>query len=240
MNLVTGLISFAVFLQNLEMLWLQKYFKACDPWQKNKHGLNQQIYTLVLIFSLVASICVLISPSVAGLSIMLLSTCWISARFGGSFNGGSDFMTFHILAAALLALLFPSYERIALSYVAAQSVMSYFIAGIVKIKSSEWRNGRALPFFLLYANAAHESSTKYWLAKSPILSLIVSWCVIVFELLFPLSLLSPTSAIIFVSLGAVFHLGNVYFFGLNRFFFAWLSSYPAIILLANPLVTGTQ
>jgi hypothetical protein len=33
--------------------------------------------------------------------------------------------------------------------------------------------------------------------------------------------------------GLVFHAGNAYVFGLNRFFFAWLAAYPAIYAIVN-------
>ena len=56
-----------------------------------------------------------------------------------------------------------------------------------------------------------------------------SWGFIVWEILFPFSLLDPRLAAVFCGVAALFHFLVFWFFGLNRFFWAWLCSFPAII-----------
>jgi hypothetical protein len=133
-------------------------------------------------------------------------------------NGGSDTMTMQILLAAFVASLFPHSARMqyaAAAYVAIQLVLSYFVAGVAKLKQHEWRKGRALPQFLGRTGSP-------WLVRS--------WLVMLFECLFPVCLLSPTLTLAFLAFGSLFHLANFYYFGLNRFIFVWLAAYPALLL----------
>ena len=59
----------------------------------------------------------------------------------------------------------------------------------------------------------------------------MSWAVILFELVFPLTLLSRQTLVAGLVVAATFHLANACLFGLNRFFWTWLSVYPAILWL---------
>jgi hypothetical protein len=49
------------------------------------------------------------------------------------------------------------------------------------------------------------------------------------ESLFPLTLLTHAALIIGLSIAAAFHLANASLFGLNRFFWIWLASYPSLL-----------
>jgi hypothetical protein len=60
--------------------------------------------------------------------------------------------------------------------------------------------------------------------------------VILFELAFPLTLLSQEALIAGLVIAAVFHLANAALFGLNRFFWTWLAVYPAILWLQDRLM----
>ena len=91
----------------------------------------------------------------------------------------------------------------------------------------EWRNGSAMTIFLngaIYGplSATHPLRNK-WLA------MLSSWGFIVWEILFPFSLLDPRLAAVFCAVAALFHFLVFWFFGLNRFFWAWLCAFPAII-----------
>src|SRR5581483_232816 len=71
----------------------------------------------------------------------------ICLRWRGTYNGGSDYMTLLILltvSAASLSGDHPRVVSVALGYIAIQSALSYFIAGIAKIRHREWRTGEAL------------------------------------------------------------------------------------------------
>lgn len=183
-------------------------------------------------------------PPTAGalLAILLATSVVTNLRFRGTFNGGSDFMTLVVLTAMLVAALSPAgAHRIqdgSLWYIALHVCASYFVAGWIKILKPHWRSGRALRGFLsttIYAPSAvwrrlHPSS-----AAASAMMLLLAWAVMLWEITFPAALFEPRAAFAALALGVFFHLGNVLFFGLNRFFFAWLAAYPAVIFAAHSL-----
>ena len=69
--------------------------------------------------------------------------------------------------------------------------------------------------------------------RHPILARLGAWSFTVWEGSFPLALLNVRWAWLFCSVAALFHLLVFRFFGLNRFFWAWLSTFPAVIYCAS-------
>ncbi len=114
-------------------------------------------------------------------------------------------------------------------YLCIQVIFSYVIAGLVKVKNSEWRNGQALPNIAKLLRYQVPKTFQLYLNNRNI-SLALSWLVIVFEILFFLPLLFPQSALFFLLFGLLFHFANFYFFGLNRFFWTWLATYPLVLI----------
>ena len=162
-----------------------------------------------------------------GLALLLLF------RWRGAFNGGSDFMTLVGLTGLLIAQLVGAWGdaaagwRAGLWYVALQSVTSYFVSGWVKLLRPEWRSGRALPVFLdsgFYGPLAAQSAYRH-----PGLARAVAWGFTVWEGLFPLALLDARLAAAFCASATVFHFLVFWYFGLNRFFWAWLATFPAVL-----------
>ena len=62
--------------------------------------------------------------------------------------------------------------------------------------------------------------------------------VVLFELAFPLGLLSARLLAVMLALAAAFHLANALLFGLNRFLWTWLSAFPALWWLQGRLFGG--
>jgi len=169
--------------------------------------------------------------------ILWVTSLLANIRFRGSTNGGSDMMLMVVLTAlvvAHLAAASPMVVQGALVYVAAQSVMSYFIAGVVKLINAPWRRGVALASFVATPHFGAPAPLRHQLTR-PTLAFVASWGVMAFECAFPLALTGPRAAALFVALAACFHLGNVAAFGLNRFLLAWSASWPAV-LYASTLV----
>jgi hypothetical protein len=157
----------------------------------------------------------------------------ILIRWRGAFNGGSDFLTLVVLTGLFISQVVGALGNAQLGwqagfwYIAIQAITSYFMSGAVKLLRPEWRNGSAMTIFLngaIYGplSATHPLRNK-WLA------LLGSWGFIVWEILFPFSLLDPRLAAVFCAVAALFHFLVFWFFGLNRFFWAWMCSFPAII-----------
>ena len=188
-----------------------------------------------MLFTARAGLCVLVILGVAapwplvglaGLSLLILH------RFQGPYNGGSDRMGLLALWCLTLSRLLPTNrgQELAFGYLGAQLVLSYFIAGGVKILNPDWRTGRALRDVFQFSTYPVSEDLRRW-ADRPRVLLAMSWAVILFELAFPLTLLSRASLIAGLVVAATFHLANACLFGLNRFFWTWLAVYPAILWL---------
>ncbi len=168
---------------------------------------------------------------------LVISGLWVLHHFQGPYNGGSDRMGLLILSCLCLVSFIPhlQWREYIFGYLALQMVLSYFISGWVKIANPEWRSGRALQdVFRFSAYPVSESVRK--LADRPQLLCLASWAVMLFELLFPMALFAQESLIIALVLAAVFHLANAWLFGLNRFFWIWLASYPSILWLQSRIM----
>ncbi len=165
--------------------------------------------------------------------VLIVSTAGLIARFGGSIGGGSDSMFFQVQIGLLIASLGganPALVRIGLGWIAAQSVLSYFISGWAKLRNHEWRNGVALenllrsdgPYVLLEASRS--------LANSKLMCIALSWLLMLFQFTFPIVLLLPPEArLIMIAAGFAFHVINAAMLGLNRFIWAWAATYPALL-----------
>ncbi len=175
-------------------------------------------------------------PLVGAIALFLIALLLLF-RWRGAFNGGSDFMTLVGLTGLLIAHGVGAWAgmaqgwRAGLWYVALQSVTSYFMSGWVKLLRSEWRSGQALPYFLdtgVYGPLPADSVwRKPWAARA------CAWSFTVWEGCFPLALLDVRLAAVFCAVAAAFHFGVFWFFGLNRFFWAWLLTFPAVLYAAS-------
>jgi hypothetical protein len=193
-----------------------------------------QVHQLHLVLRLCAAVVLGVQGATLPLvGFLFVSNLLILIRWRGAFNGGSDFMTLVVLTGLLIAQVVSVFANPQLGwqagfwYIAIQSITSYFMSGAVKLLRPEWRNGSALTIFLNGAvygplSATHPLRNK-WLA------MLSSWGFILWEVLFPLSLLDPRLAVVFCAVAAFFHFLVFLFFGLNRFFWAWLCSFPAIV-----------
>jgi hypothetical protein len=58
---------------------------------------------------------------------------------------------------------------------------------------------------------------------------LAAWAMLGFECGFPLALVDPVLCGALLAAGACFHLANAIAFGLDRFLWAWLAAYPALL-----------
>lgn len=153
-------------------------------------------------------------------------------RFQGPYNGGSDRMSLLILCCLCLVQFLPTKlgQELVFGYLALQLVLSYFISGWVKIVNPEWRSGQALQDVFRYSAYPVSDSLRKW-ADWPRLLFAMSWAVMLFELIFPLTLFNQATLVVGLIIAATFHFSNACFFGLNRFFWIWLAAYPSILWL---------
>ena len=244
------LLGWNLLLQSIEYLRLRKLDRVGD-WRIQRaevpNALVRQVldmlyrptlYTCMLWLRGALSLALMLGQAGAGSAVLLfLMALLILLRWRGAFNGGSDFMTLVGLTGLLLAHVLGLFTdaanawRVALWYVAVQSLSSYFVSGWVKLMRPEWRSGRALTVFL--DNAVYGPLPANSIYRQPRLAMLCSWGFIGWEGLFPLALLDVRLAAMFCTFAAVFHFLVFWFFGLNRFFWAWLSTFPAILYCAS-------
>jgi hypothetical protein len=154
---------------------------------------------------------------------------------------GSDQMNALIVIPASVAVLCPweSAKSVALFFIAAQASLAYTTSGIAKLISPVWRSGEAIPQILSTLSYGHPLASRA-LGSMRALSLALCWSVILFETLFPLSLLlGLRGTLAILTLGLLFHASCAVLMGLNCFFWSFLATYPAIVLTSTyvrPLV----
>jgi hypothetical protein len=252
LRLIQCLLGWSILLQTLEYFKIRHSFDNQSVWGWSllrkempslprvvlgfldfffdpKRGLNA-----LLVLRLVASLS-LMSAWGGGLFIPCLFVLQVLLlfRFRGAFNGGSDFMTLVVLSGLVIHLVLASspwfvYAAPAgLGYIGIQLLSSYFVSGWVKLRRAEWRGGQAMIIFLdagVYGPLSENS-----VFRRPKVAMLCSWSFIIWEGLSPISLLGLDVALAYASIACVFHFLVFWFFGLNRFFWAWLAALPSLL-----------
>lgn len=218
-RLTETLLAFALIQQSLEHL---------TRFRNERMLFGARIVLCGLVIAGIASPWPLVV--LAGLSLLIL------VRFQGPYNGGSDRMSLLALWCLTLSRLLPTppLQELAFGYLGAQLTLSYFISGGVKIVNPDWRSGRALADVFRFSAYPVSEDLRRWADKPQVL-LAMSWAVMGFELVFPLTLLWKPALIAGLVVAGTFHLANACLFGLNRFFWTWLAVYPAILWLQGRL-----
>ncbi len=242
------LLGWSLLLQSLEQLHVQTLDRVGDwaiqrgevptnpRWVRPLLDLAFQPGPYRLLLWLRAGLAVTLMAGylpLAGAVALFVLALLLLFRWRGAFNGGSDFMTLVGLTGLLIAHSVGAYAgmaqgwRAGLWYVALQAITSYFMSGWVKLLRPQWRSGRALPFFLdtgVYGPLAADS-----VFRRPLVARTCAWSFTVWEGCFPLALLDVRLAALFCAVAAAFHFGVFWYFGLNRFFWAWLTTFPAVL-----------
>lgn len=242
------LSCWALLISSLEMLWItrQESFRAVwnsenldlefqqgIPLSKNliEKLLSNGAIGWIAGFEFFLAALGLLLPNPFLAWILLILHLLICFRFRGTFNGGSDMMIFVLLVGLGLACFGwnDQSQKLSLIYIAIHTVFSYFKAGLVKLKVRDWRSGEALPQFLSRSFKPEIRSLSIRLQKQQRLSQIFGLGVIFYEVFSLGLLLMPQFAFGYWALAMVFHFANYIFFGLNRFFWAWLAAWPAVM-----------
>ncbi len=243
-----GLLGWSLVLQTLEHLAIARRDRVL-VWDIQWHEMptrpvmlrpflrwcfDARRYTALLGLRLVLALGLMLGWHGLWLSLPLMAIAvLLLLRWRGAFNGGSDFMTLVGLSGMLwVDGLTPLWGaelawRAGLWWVTLQLITSYFMSGWVKLKHRGWRNGTALPLFLETGIYGPLSPSSPW--RQPALARAVAWGFILWEGLFALVFLDIRLAWVGCGLGLLFHLLVFWYFGLNRFFWAWLATYPALL-----------
>ena len=151
---------------------------------------------------------------------------------------GSDAMSELVLAATTVEGLFQNSPRIrqaSIWFVALQSCLSYCTAGVAKMASPIWRTEKAM-LGIFRTNTYGIPRVYEVLAARPRMTKWISLAGVLWECAFPVSLILPRKlSWIMLTLGASFHAANAVVMGLNKFFWAFVAAYPAVLWCRNRL-----
>jgi hypothetical protein len=214
-----GLVSWAILLQSIELSILSgsRFFRV---WNRSRSILALGILLAVLIG-------LPVSPWFFGI---LLVMSWIALwPWLGLFNGGSDTMGILVLSA-LFAQGFGLGPEQTLLWIGILSSLSYFLSGLRKSIHRDWWSGQALRGFLDDSRVSARGVSCR--VRKSLFHRLASPGVLVFQMAVP-GLLWCGAAPVMVLTAALFHLLNFVFFGLNRFFWVWISTYPALLWLGS-------
>jgi hypothetical protein len=195
--------------------------------------LSERSFFFLNLFRALVAVDTLFTANWHSVFILFLIHLLTLLRWLGTVNGGSDYMNLLLLWLVSLGLWRQGLmAKVCVYYMGFQLCLSYFKAGWIKLRHSNWRQGRALPAFLrsnMYERAPWLES----LTAHQAVNIALSWTIILFEVSLPVAVLNPHLTLVYITAGLVFHAGNAYVFGLNRFFFAWLAAYPAIYAIVS-------
>ena len=197
----------------------------------------QVLHAQLLLRVVAVVVLVVQGGSLAWVLFSFISQVLMLLRWRGAFNGGSDFMTLIVLTGMLIAQCMAQAGdpelgwRAGLWYISLHTVTSYFMSGWVKLLQPQWRSGEALVVFL--NGAIYGPLPAGHLLSRPLLARAAAWAFILWECCFPLAFVGPFTALFFCATAVVFHFLVFWFFGLNRFFWAWMATFPAILGCAS-------
>jgi hypothetical protein len=247
-----ALLGWSLLLQTLEFFRVQTLDRVGD-WRIQREevpvrpawvrclldrAVQGQGYLGLLLVRLALALCLLAGwTNLVLATVLFLSSVLLLFRWRGAFNGGSDFMTLVGVSGLLISQLVtlatdnPALGwRAGLWYITVYVVSSYFVSGWVKLLRPEWRSGRAMTIFLdggVYGPLAPASVYRH-----PLVARLVTWGFTVWEGCFPLALFDVRIAWFMCCVAPLFHFLVYWHFGLNRFFWAWLATYPAVLYCA--------
>jgi hypothetical protein len=189
------------------------------------HAVAALLFPVALYFS---------TPAGAALAAVVLVVHWLTNVRMLVGRDGADQMQ-NIVWAGLLAYCLPVNDTariVALAFIPAQLILSYWTSGIAKLISPVWRDGSAV--YLITRMSTYCSEQIAQICGRNRVSTAVSWLTIGFEVGSPFLLLAgPTGAVAFVATATLFHIGIAVAMGLTTFVFAFLAALPIVWALAG-------
>lgn len=207
-------------------------------------GNNSLVLRVVVILRLLS--CLLLAGSLllnwnlSGLFVVLIVTSnVVISTYKQVGNDGADQMNNIIFISAVFFFLFPSQavKISAILFIAGQSLLSYFTAGLAKLLSPIWLKTNAVGSILgslSYGQPFLYRTLQKWQWLGRLLSIFI----VAFEVLLPFCILLPTNyCIAALILAAFFHINCGIVMGLNDFIWAFVATYPTILWTNKYLYT---
>ena len=249
--------AIGVIVSGLEWLSLKKYFDEGNlfSWKVRQRGLfyflkyanlfdyiySRKFILLLITIKVLSAIVVLIfiyDNSIIIVPIILISIVSIilSLKTYIGYTGADQILKITFITASL-CILFQSEVSYStgLIFLSLQLIISYATPGLMRIFQKEWRNGT----HLIYITRQHTYGNKYLfkvLKGNLIFRKVSAYGIALFEIGSLVAFLLPIElVIVYLFIGALFHISNSIVMGLNTFIWAFIGIYPAYIWLALTL-----
>ena len=255
-QLTSRIAGIALIISSLEEISLHKHFAAGGVYDLSRidaalrrHGDDSRRRTITLerpgfhiawpVLRLAPACALVLGPNTSA----QMAICWVLValttvavqerhRLGGE-DGSDQLLAIMSIAFAIsLVLGFCEGALVAgMLFVGAQSVLSYVTAGFAKLHCPVWRHGAAV-YGVLATRSHGMRSVARIVERSPALGYVLCWATISFESAFVLAPILPLHLlVILLVVAAGFHATVAVVMGLNGFFWAFVSTYPAVIFL---------
>jgi hypothetical protein len=149
---------------------------------------------------------------------------------------GAEQMAFIVITAAAFTAIAgfnDNHVLLFLFFVAGQASLAYLTAGIAKLVSPTWRSGVAITR-IVSASSYGTPWCHRTLTSLPLLGVAICWATIIWESLFPIALCGNHIVTVAVlAIGILFHVGCAIIMGLNDFVWAFVGTYPAVIIVSQ-------
>jgi hypothetical protein len=164
------------------------------------------------------------------LFVVMLSSLLMHLRSPWGMDG-SDQMLTQVFGALFLSTIAGSLlaAQAALWFIAGQACLSYATAGVAKVLSTHWHDGKAVFAIFNTRTYGYEPIARF-LLRRPRMTKVLTWGAVIMESAFALAFIAGyPGCLIFIAWGVAFHLMNATVMGLNSFLWSFVSTYPAVI-----------
>ncbi len=196
-------------------------------------GLRWLAVLLLLASALLIAGPILVSPLLP-LLLFLVATMMLALRAepDGADKIAQVSATGLLLQATGIALSNQTLILAGVIWVGGQLTLAYFAAGASKLVLTPWRNGEALQGALRSAMWGNDWSAR--LVERRDVARWLSWGIILLEIAFPLALLLPLPFLgAILAIFFLFHMAIALVMGLNSYPWAFVATYPSVILLSE-------
>ena len=101
-----------------------------------------------------------------------------------------------------------------------QLLLAYLATGLHKLTGIHWLDGTAVGIA-----ATDPAFGPLWIADHPALAMVATWCVLLFQLTFPIAVWFRSTRLIWMGIGVVFHLGTAIWMDIPEMGLAFIAAY---------------
>lgn len=230
----------------LDWAFIKRYravFTATRFWEKGFDGLFAYPRVLLLFGLRLVLAGWLLYAGFAGrphaIVVLLLCATGLLASMRNAYSeNGSDQLANIVLVVLSIDILCgdAGFARaLSIFFIAFQAGLAYFTAGFLKVTNTRWRDGNHLQAIMstgFFGNRSLKTALDGMPYSYPALSVVlIGWEMTMGASMF----LPPPVCLAILAGGVLFHLGVAVVMGFNTFFWAFLSTYPAIYFVACKL-----